>query len=74
MSYTLCHFIVNVVGLEKTFYSVSEDVGAVEVCTTIRIFSANVSCPVLFPFNVSFSTSDGNAGMNSAYHMNYTVS
>ena len=69
---TLYHFIVTVVGLERTFYSVSEDGGAVEVCAPIRIFNANVGCPVPFSFSISFSTSDGSAGNEEC--MNYTVS
>ena len=44
-----------VVGLERTYYVVPEDVGVVEVCAST--FSAmNVECPVSFTFNVLLST------------------
>ena len=49
-----------VVGLERTFYQVSEDVGVVEVCAIV--YSPNVTCPIEFPFNVNLTTSDGSAG------------
>ena len=49
-----------VVGLERTFYSVSEDVGVVEVCAIV--YSPTIDCPIAFPFNVSLSTSEGSAG------------
>ena len=43
------------VGLERTYYIVPEDVGMVEVCASI--FSAmKVECPVSFAFNVLLST------------------
>ena len=51
-----------VVGLEKTMYSVSEDVGVVEVCAIV--YSPTIDCPIAFPFNVSLSTSDRTAGMD----------
>ena len=47
-------------GLEKTIYSVFEDVGVVEVCAIV--YSPNIVCPVAFPFDVSLSTSDRTAG------------
>ena len=49
-----------VVGLERTFYNVPEDVGVVEVCVIVYVPSG--SCPIAFPFDVSFSTNDGSAG------------
>ena len=42
------------VGLEKTFYQVSEDVGVVEVCAIVYNPSP---CPINFAFDVSLSTS-----------------
>ena len=48
------------VGLDKTFYSVSEDVGVVEVCA--NVYSPIIDCPIAFPFDVRLSTSDGSAG------------
>ena len=47
--------VVAVVGLEKTFYQVTEDVGVVEVCAIV--YSPNITCPIEFPFNVHLSTS-----------------
>ena len=49
-----------VVGLEKTFYSVSEDVGVVEVCAIV--YSPTIDCPIAFPFDVGLSTLDNTAG------------
>ena len=49
-----------VVGLEKTFYNVSEDVGVVEVCAIV--YMPTIDCPIAFPFDVSLSTRDGSAG------------
>ena len=48
-------------GLERTFYSVPEDVGVVEVCAIV--YSPTIDCPINFPFDVSLSTSDRTAGM-----------
>ena len=53
-------FPAAVVGLEKTFYSVSEDVGVVEVCAIV--YSPIIDCPIAFPFNVGLSTRDNTAG------------
>ena len=50
------------VGLEKTFLSVVEDVGAVELCAIIYMPDGTVNCPIVFPFTVSLSTSDFTAG------------
>ena len=45
-------------GLERTFYISSEDEGAVEVCAVV--ITPAVSCPIEFPFTVTFSaTSTG---------------
>ena len=49
------------VDLEKTFYEVSEDDGAVEVCAIV--YSPNITCPISFSFNVRISTSDNISGM-----------
>ena len=49
-----------VVGLEKTFYQVSEDVGVVEVCAIV--YSPAIVCPIKFPFTVTLNTTDGSAG------------
>ena len=57
-----CSFIspVAVVGLERTQYSVSEDVGAVEVCAVVT--RPNIDCPIEFTFTVHFSTVNETAG------------
>ena len=49
------------VGLERTFYSVSEVVGVVELC--VVVYEPDINCPIEFPFNISLSTADGTAGM-----------
>ena len=49
-----------VVGMEKTIYSVSKNVGFVEVCAIL--YSPTIDCPITFPFDVSLSTSDRTAG------------
>ena len=48
-----------IVGLERTSYTVDEDVGHVDVCALI-INSEN--CPFQFPFDVRLSTRDDTAG------------
>ena len=48
-------------GLERTLYSVSEDVGVVEVCAIV--YSPTIDCPITFSFDVSVSTSDSTAGI-----------
>ena len=63
-----------VVGLERTFYQVSEDVGMVEVC-------ARTNCPIDFVFAIRFSafsisvgdgsSSEGSAGDGSAGDKHY---
>ena len=49
-----------VVGLEQTFFRVSEGVGVVELCANVS-FPA-IDCPIAFPFDVQLSTFDGSAG------------
>ena len=48
-----------VVGLERTFYQVSEDVGMVEVC-------ARTNCPINFVFAIRFSAFSGSVGDGNA--------
>ena len=50
-----------VVGLERTFYNASEDVGVLEVCAIV--YSPNIECPIEFAFNANLSTSDGSSSM-----------
>ena len=49
-----------VVGLERPFYHVSEDVGVVEVCAIV--YSPKVDCPIEFMFNVNLIITNGQAG------------
>ena len=57
------HFSLDaVVGLEKTFYQVSENVGVVEVCAIVYGPNGNIACPITFPFNVRLSTTNDSAG------------
>ena len=48
---------VAVVGLEQTFFRVSESVGVVELCANVSF--PVVDCPIKFPFEVNLSTRDG---------------
>ena len=47
-------------GLERTSYTVFENVSVVEVCTIV--YSPSIPCPIGHPFNVRFLTADGTAG------------
>ena len=47
-------------GLERTFYQVSEDVEELELC--VSVFSPDVQCPIEFAFNISITTNDNTAG------------
>ena len=49
------------VGLEQTFFNVTEDVGIVELCAIV-IFPGDIICPITFSFDVNLSTDDGTAG------------
>ena len=57
-------YAVAVVGLEETFFSVSEDVGVVELCANVS--SPVIDCPIKFPFEVQLSACDGIA--SNAYY------
>ena len=50
-------------GLERTFYSVLERMGMVELCAVV--YEPEITCPIEFPFDVRLSTVDGTAGMIS---------
>ena len=53
---------VAVVGLERTYYEVSEEtIGGVEIC--VRVNSSSVECPIEFPFVIVLTAIDGTAGM-----------
>ena len=55
-----------IMGLGRTFYQVSEDVGVVEVCAIVYRPNGNLDCPITFPFDVSLSTGDDSAGIPTA--------
>ena len=57
---------VAVVGLDKTLYQVSGNVGVVEVCAIV--YSNESDCPIEFPFDVKFTTLDGSAGKKIVKH------
>ena len=63
-------FAAAVVGLERPFYTVSEDEGMVEVCAIVT--SPDIMCPIEFPFQVNFSTTDGTAGVRGHSSILYT--
>ena len=48
------------VGLEKTFYNITEDVDVVEVCVVVHSPS-DINCPITFPFDVHFLSRDVSA-------------
>ena len=41
-------------------HTVGENFGLVELC--VNVLSPNIDCPMIFPFQVVFSTRDGTAG------------
>ena len=52
--------------LEMLNYEIDEDDGPVELC--VEIVSPDITCPVAFPFDLVFITSDITAGMTH-YHI-----
>ena len=55
-------------GLERTIFTVSEDVGVVELCA--RVFEPDIECPIEFPFNIILSSTDRTAGMYLSHNNN----
>ena len=48
-------------GLEKTYYPVSEKkIGEVQICVTVN--GSSVECPIEFPYSVTLTAKDGTAG------------
>ena len=62
-TFTCDYYTAAVVGLERTFYQLSEDTGVVEVCAIVT--NPTIDCPIDFPFNISFSKTDTTAGNTS---------
>ena len=50
-----------IVGLEQTFFRVSEGVGMVELCANVS--SPAIDCPITFAFTIILSSKDGTASM-----------
>ena len=48
-------------GLERTIFTVFEDVGVVELCA--RVFEPAINRPIEFPFGVTLFTTDRTAGI-----------
>ena len=48
-------------GLERTSFTVSQDLGVVEVCS--NVFEPIIECPIQFPFSVILSTADRTEGI-----------
>ena len=61
---------VAVVGLERTLYEISEDVGVVEVCVTV--YEPNETCPISFSFDVSLTSRLDSAGNWQLYVVSYS--
>ena len=49
-----------VVGLEKTFYRISEEAVQVEVCAIV--YSPALDCPINFAFDIGYYTREDSAG------------
>ena len=49
-----------VVGMERKFYQVSEDVGVVEVCAIV--YRPEFDCPIEFQFDINLIITNGSAG------------
>ena len=50
-----------VVGLERTFYNVSEDEKHVELCADVLL--PNIECPIEFPFDIYLVLSNDSTGV-----------
>ena len=48
------------IGLEQTFFTVSEDIGVAEICAVV--FLPDITCPVEFPFEILLQTASRTAG------------
>ena len=59
-----------VVGLERTFYQVSEDVGVVEVCAIV--YNPSGACPITFPFLSTSEDAVSNRAGNVEWY-NYII-
>ena len=60
--YKFIYFAEVTIGLEKTAFTVPEDVGTVEVCVNLNCPGGRSNCSVAYIFDVHLSTMDGTAG------------
>ena len=68
------HFAGARVGLEQTFFRVTEGVGVVEICAVV--FEPDIECPIKFPFTLQLYTDDATAGnhnLNNIQHGRHTI-
>ena len=56
-----------VVGLERTFYKVNEDMPFLTVCA--MIINPSAECAIEFPFQIKFSLSSNTAGKNIQWNL-----
>ena len=63
---------VAVVGLERTFFEVSENVGVVELCAVVYQ-PVNIECPIAFPFDVCLTTREDTTGKRDFYVIAWTI-
>ena len=71
MIFTLVTLAAAVVGLERTYYSVSESDGTLLVCAVLSDPSG--TCPLNFTFIVDIQMSGGNAGKYRMYALQYFI-
>ena len=62
VAYTFLLIKGAVVGLERSVNQTAEGVGVVEVCAIV--YHPHQECPIAFPFNITLSTVDHNAGVS----------
>ena len=70
--HTMLFYSVAVVGLEQTFFNVSESTGVVELCAIVispHMDPDCPNCPVGFPFDVQLSTFNGDASKQFVYQL-----
>ena len=61
-AHTFYTFAEVTIGLEKTAFTVPEDVGTVEVCVSLNCPGTGLNCLVAYIFDAHLSTMDGTAG------------
>lgn len=56
------------VGLERTYYRVPENVGSVEVCIVVSWPEMSTTCPIEISFTLDLTLSDHSAGVYNYNH------